>query len=120
LDEISELEQDILGTAVQQQQHASIADVGISVSSEKANGAEDHVADRVVLDGKVLTSADVQLMKKKIDDLILVTETKEKRLEEVRGIVATRIGSLCFTILYLTLFSIVACERKSRQGQNNQ
>lgn len=96
MDEISELEQDVLGTAVQQQQHASNADVGISVSSEMANGAEDHVADRIVMDGKVLTSADVELMKKKIDDLILVTETKEKRLEEVRGIIATRVGSHCF------------------------
>jgi len=83
LDEISELEQDILGTAAQQQ-IASVLDVGAPVVGEKANDMEDdNAVDRVVLDGKVLTSADVQLMKKKMDDLMHVTETKDKRLAEL-------------------------------------
>lgn len=89
MDEISELEQDILGT-VAQHQNAAISDVGVPVATKNENDGEDNVADRIVLDGKVLTSADVQLMKKKIDDLVLVTETKEKRLAEVGGIITAR------------------------------
>ena len=83
LDEISELEQDILGTSAQPQS-TSTSDVGGSVATAKATVVGENVIEQVVLDGKILTSYDVQLMKKKLDDLILVNETKEKRLTEVR------------------------------------
>jgi hypothetical protein len=44
-------------------------------------------ADAIVLDGKVVSSSDVMLMKKKMDDLELVNLDREKRIQEVCAII---------------------------------
>ena len=53
-------------------------------------------ADAIVLDGKVVSSSDVMLMKKKMDDLELVNVDREKRIQEV-----------CIIIIMLFLYTFV-------------
>ena len=49
----------------------------------EANGHGCNGADAIILDGKVVKSQDVITMKKKIDDLQLVNESRDKRIAEV-------------------------------------
>jgi E3 ubiquitin-protein ligase BRE1 len=78
LEDLEDIQGDILSATT----NASTLDnVQIKKGQEGNEGSGG--TDSIVLDGKVLSSSDVILMKKKMDDLELVNDDREKRIQEL-------------------------------------
>ena len=78
LGDIEQLQNDILAASTPTSQTVKKEENG------KDNGQASHgTADAIMLDGKVINSTDVMTMKKKIDDLGLINDSREKRITEV-------------------------------------
>lgn len=102
MEELSELEQDVLagssnikaepfdkyhehGQSVKREaMNGSAMDVSMDMDGGNPGGQSGVGGDQIVLDGAVVSGDDVQGMKKQIDDLGLVNESREKRILEVR------------------------------------
>ena len=77
LEDLEEIQGDVLSAT----NVSALDNTQIKTEHEGKDGSSS--ADAILLDGKVVSSSDVILMKKKIDDLALVNTDREKRIHEV-------------------------------------
>jgi hypothetical protein len=96
LEDLEDIQGDILSATT----NASTLD-NVQVKKGQEGNEESGATDSIVLDGKVVSSSDVILMKKKIDDLELVNVDREKRIQEVCVAVVVYIYIYIYTLMVL-------------------
>lgn len=84
VEDLKEVQQDLLSASSSKAPTDSKGDGDLSMGGQGTSfDATNDVTSAIVIDGKTLGVDDVIEMKKKIDDLMLINESRDKKISEV-------------------------------------